>query len=106
MNLGLEGFAYARFDVDLHYLPSFSFTLNEGPLLGDGLVEAPVAPDLLEVGGIGADVTLHLDRVSREPDQREDDRDQEPQGDQAVERPDQDVPFHGGPRHRPVSDPP
>jgi len=46
MNLSLEGFAYARLDVDLHYLPSFSFTLNEGPLLGDGLVAVHVEVDL------------------------------------------------------------
>jgi len=46
MNLGLEGFAGARLDVDLDYLPSFSFTLNYGPLLRDGLIAVHVEVDL------------------------------------------------------------
>jgi hypothetical protein len=46
MNLGLEGFAYARLDVDLHYLPSFSLALNKRALLGDGLVAVHVEVDL------------------------------------------------------------
>ncbi len=46
MNLGLEGFAHARLDIDLDYLPPFSFTLNEGPLLGNGLIAVHVEVDL------------------------------------------------------------
>ena len=46
MNLGLEGFADARLHVDLDYLPSFSLTLDNGALLGDGLVAVHVEVDL------------------------------------------------------------
>jgi hypothetical protein len=46
MNLGLEGFAYARLHIDLDYLPSFSLTLDTGALRWDGLVAVPVEVDL------------------------------------------------------------
>ena len=46
MDGGFEGLAYVCLHVDLHYLPSFSSTLNEGALLGDRLVTVHVKVDL------------------------------------------------------------
>jgi hypothetical protein len=57
-------------------------------------VETPIMPNLLQVGRIGADLALHLDRIAAEPDQRENDRHQQPQRDHAVEAPSEDVFLH------------
>jgi len=41
-----EGFADARLDVNLDYLPAFPFAFNKRPLLRDGLVAVHVQVDL------------------------------------------------------------
>jgi hypothetical protein len=46
MDARREGFADARLDVDLDHLPPFSFTLNYGALLRDGLIAVHVEVDL------------------------------------------------------------
>ena len=46
MDARREGFADARLDVDLDYLPSFPFAFNEAALLRDGLVAVHVEVDL------------------------------------------------------------
>jgi hypothetical protein len=46
MDGNLEGFGRVRLHVDLDYLPSFSFSLNKGTLLGRGLVTVHVKVDL------------------------------------------------------------
>src|SRR5262249_10649665 len=69
----------------------------------DRAIEAPIMPNLLQVGGIGAYLALHLDRIPAEPDQREDDRDEQPESDDAVEGADEDVLLHA--TRRPLSRP-
>jgi hypothetical protein len=47
MNRDLEGFGEASLHVDLDYLPSFSFAVNEGALLGNRFITVHVKIDLL-----------------------------------------------------------
>jgi hypothetical protein len=46
MDARLEGFADARLDVNLDYLPSFPFAFNKRTLLRDGFVTVHVEVDL------------------------------------------------------------
>ena len=50
MDAGLEGFGRVCLHADSHYLPSFSFTLNEGILRGDRLVAVHVQVDFFRSG--------------------------------------------------------
>ena len=47
MDGDFEGFGHVSLHVNLDYLPSFSFSLNKGALLGNGLVTVHVKIDLL-----------------------------------------------------------
>jgi hypothetical protein len=47
MNGNLERFGHASLHVDLNHLPAFPFALNEGALLGNGLITVHVKIDLL-----------------------------------------------------------
>jgi len=46
MNGDLEGFCHACLHVDLDYLPSFSFAVNKGALLGNRFLTVHVKIDL------------------------------------------------------------
>src|SRR5262245_4798783 len=51
--------------------------------------------DSFQVRRVSAHLPLHLDGIPAEPNHREDNRDQQPEGDDTVEGSDQNVLFHG-----------
>ena len=89
MSLNLQGLGKGIAEVPLYQ------SAHEAEVLHvQGFVQAPAASQLVQVGLVGADLAVHLHRISRQTDHAEDDGHQQPQGDEAIERAGQDIPCH------------